>query len=624
MATVLRFWKISSQSLWYDEGVSAGMVGHGLLTIIKWSAADFHPPLYYLLLAGWARLFGSSEVSLRGLSAVAGSVLVVATLGIGQQLFSKRVAWVAAGWLAAAPLAVTFSQEVRMYMPVAATVAVAAVCALRWLFGPTAAIAHQRSGHRRLLVAYTLCAVGAMYLQYVAAIGLLPIGLVGLLWARGRALWEWLVANAVALLLFAPWIPVLHYQLTVGRTATTAHTSAAAVFRDSLGSLLVGIDGLPLLSRAAVVILLLVSVLGAIRCLSTGRRGALPLLLLAVTIATVTLYAAWKHVFEVRYTLVALPGVALLIGTGVDLLAIAGTLLIPKFLRPTVQIGVTAGCTVLLSAFNLEADLRYYYAPLHPNDNYRGLVHVIVSKGDPGDAVVLYAPGQNHVFDYYYHGSDPVIGLPLDRPPDVQRVDERLSRLAAHHPRIWLVEYGQQEADPHGVVLQWFARHAFLASHQWFGSVQLELFHVDSAPRAPGTVVRDHFRDGITLENYSLSSRSLRPGSTLGITLRWETAQPVRTSYTVFTHVLNSAQDVVAQHDGLPASGTRPTTTWIPGQVVIDLHGIVLPPTLPPGTYTVEVGLYVAATGQRDIIVGGADHPGANRILLGSIVVTGQ
>lgn len=67
-AAAMRFYAINSQSLWYDEGVSAGMVGLGPLTIIRDAAADFHPPLYYLLLAAWARLFGASAVSLRGLS----------------------------------------------------------------------------------------------------------------------------------------------------------------------------------------------------------------------------------------------------------------------------------------------------------------------------------------------------------------------------------------------------------------------------------------------------------------------------------------------------------------------------------------------------------------------------
>jgi hypothetical protein len=48
----------------------------------------------------------------------------------------------------------------------------------------------------------------------------------------------------------------------------------------------------------------------------------------------------------------------------------------------------------------------------------------------------------------------------------------------------------------------------------------------------------------------------------------------------------------VAGHESIPANGTAPTTAWPVNAVQLDPHRIDLPPDLPPGEYTVSVGLY--------------------------------
>ncbi len=595
------------------------MVGQSPWTVVQWSAADFQPPLYYLVLDGWAKIFGSSEISLRGLSALAGVIVVSATFMVARRILNAPAAWLSSVWLAAAPLAITFSQEVRMYMPVAAAVSLAVLFGLRWI--EEAEVSQNPLKHsRRLLAGYVLAAVIGLYFQYVAALGLTAIGITGLLRLRRNALRTWVIANCIALALFAPWLPVLHYQLTIGHTATTAGVAAFAVLRTSLDSLLLGVDGLPALTTLAASALGVITFLGTIRMLTRGRDGWLPLLLVIVPIIVVVLYAAWKHVFEVRYILVSLPGITLILGGGIELLLKTAAHLQSTVTRRFIVTIVLALAAMALLGSSFAADIQYYVDPLHPNDNYRGLVATIVKNAKPGDAIVLYAPGQNHVFDYYYHGPDRVIGVPLDRPPNQTLEYSRLDNLAQTHKRIWLVEYGQTEADPRGIILQWFARHAYLTSHQWFGSVQLELFRVDSGHGY--TVPLDaHFAGGITLKNVQLSSTILQPGETLGLTLVWTANQRIPISYTVFTHILNKNNQVVAQHDGIPAGGTRPTNQWVPGQVVQDLHGILLPKNIVPGTYQIEVGLYQVDNGERDPVVNTQGATIGNRVLVTTVRV---
>jgi mannosyltransferase len=618
VAAVTRFFAINSQSLWYDEGVSAGMVGQGPSAILRQAAADFHPPLYYLLLAAWARLFGDSVIALRGLSACAGILLVLLTWGLANRLFGRRAGWYAAAWATVAPLGIAFSQELRMYMPVAASVALAAYLAVRWLDRG----ASEAAG-AILLIAYALAASVALYLQYVAALGLAAVGVYGLLRARGRAFWYWLAANLAALLLFAPWLPTFHHQLAVGRTATTAQTAAGEVLSAAAGSLLVGTDGLPLGNRAAVAVLAFLVLLGVRRSLASGRRGALPLLLTVIPLFGVTAYAAWKAVYEVRYVLVALPGVAILGGLGIEQFALGCAALVPWLRsrrRSVLLLGL--GASALVVAASGVADLRYYLAPLHPHDDYRGIAAAIVQQAEPGDAILLYPPGQSGVFDYYYRGPDPVIGMPLLRPPDATAVTTQLAILMQTHHRLWVVDYGASEADPTGIVTTWLSQHAFLSSHRWFGSPQLLLYVAASAPVA-STAAGIRFTNGAELQSYAVSPSTAVPGGAVEITLNWRDQASIADRYTVFTHVLDANDHVVAQHDGEPAGGTRPTTAWQPGETVQDRHGIVLPAQLPAGTYTIEVGMYLPQGGTRAGVLDGSGHVVADHVVLGSIVVSG-
>ncbi len=627
VAAATRFVAIDSQSLWYDEGVSAGMVGQGPASIIRQAAADFHPPLYYLLLAAWARLFGDSVVALRGLSAVAGILLVFLTWRLATRLFGAVPGWFAAVWAIVAPLGIAFSQELRMYMPVAACVALAGYYALCWLDVGVSAPSEQSLPTRgslrpyRYLAGYALAATVALYLQYVAALGLAAIGLYGLLRAGGRSLPLWLAANAVSLLLFAPWLPVFHHQLAVGRTATTTHTSAGQVVAAATGSLLVGADGLPIWNRAAVTAVAAVVLLGGRKSLTGGWRNTLPVLLVVVPVVGVTAYAAWKAVYEVRYVLVALPGVAMLGGLGILECARLGSVGVGRLLphrRTTILPAlIVAGAVVAATG---AADLRYYVAPLHPHDDYRGLAAAITRQGQSGDAVLLYPPGQNNVFGYYYRGPDPVVGLPVQRPPDAADVTTQLASLFRSHPRVWVVEYGASEADPAGIVSAWLGQHAFLAEHQWFGSPQLLLY---VAQTGLGVTVPSatHFSNSAELQSFSVAPSKVAPGGTVEITLNWRAQTAIAASYTVFTHLLDPANHVVAQHDGLPAGGTRPTSGWKPGDVVRDMHAIVLPANLTPGAYTIEVGMYLPNGGARAQIIDARGAVSGDRVVLGSVVV---
>ena len=116
LAAFLRFFKLSGQSLWSDEGNSAALIGYGFAEIAQRTAFDIHPPFYYWLLKVWTTIFGTSEIALRSLSAVLGAGVVLLVWWLGKRLFSRQVGLIAAFVAALSPLLVYYSQETRMYM----------------------------------------------------------------------------------------------------------------------------------------------------------------------------------------------------------------------------------------------------------------------------------------------------------------------------------------------------------------------------------------------------------------------------------------------------------------------------------------------------------------------------
>lgn len=103
----------------------------------------------------------------------------------------------------------------------------------------------------------------------------------------------------------------------------------------------------------------------------------------------------------------------------------------------------------------------------------------------------------------------------------------------------------------------------------------------------------------VVLERVAVPVNPVRAGTPYTVTLQWRATGPTEVPLTVFTQLLDRSGRLVAQHDGPPAEGLRPTHDWRPGEVITDQHVISLPADLPPGTYRLIVGLYDTQTGQR-------------------------
>jgi 4-amino-4-deoxy-L-arabinose transferase-like glycosyltransferase len=113
----LRFWRLGTQSFWYDEFVTVQVASRPLRNLFDAIANhEGSPPLYFLLSWGWMRVFGDGDVALRSLSTVAGVLTIPIVYFVARELGqSLRTSRVAALLAATNPLLIWYSQEARPY-----------------------------------------------------------------------------------------------------------------------------------------------------------------------------------------------------------------------------------------------------------------------------------------------------------------------------------------------------------------------------------------------------------------------------------------------------------------------------------------------------------------------------
>jgi mannosyltransferase len=358
---------------WIDEGLSVGISSHPLLDIPGVLRQDGSPPLYYLLLGVWMKLFGNGEADTHALSIAFAMALIPAAFAAGRAIFGVRAGWIAALLAALNPFITYYAQETRMYTLVALlSVVVTGTFVLAFV---------QR--RRAFLAPFALALALVMYTHNWALF--LAMGTVGALAAliaiapqRRPLLRDAALAYGAVALVYLPWAPSLLFQARhTGAPWSNPPSPASAL--GAVTSLLGG--AAPAMAFALAVGGGLVAILGADRVRSVPGRTVLAVAVIGVT----ALAIAWSvsqvsPAWALRY-LSVLIGPLLLLGAGG--LARAGTL-------GTVVV-------VLLAVF--WANPRV--GALESKSNAHTAAVLVRDRLEPGDLVVATHPEQGPVMHVY-------------------------------------------------------------------------------------------------------------------------------------------------------------------------------------------------------------------------------
>ena len=127
----------------------------------------------------------------------------------------------------------------------------------------------------------------------------------------------------------------------------------------------------------------------------------------------------------------------------------------------------------------------------------------------------------------------------------------------------------------------------------------------------PSQPVVASFDRQICLQGFDLDTASggttVVAGEHLWLTLHWGACGPVEGDYHTFVHLVGEDGQILAQGDAPPLGGVIPTSFWPPGQVHLDAYQVGIPADASPGRYTLQIGLYTLATGERLPLFEGGD-----------------
>lgn len=227
----LRFYQLADRSLWFDEAFSWRIIQFPYLELLHRIGHDNHPPLYFILLEGWAAVFGESAFALRSLSVLFGGLTILgaylfAVEAFGRDLWTgessgefrvrgRGIGLLSAALVAVSALQIRYSWEARMYALAAALTVFSSWALFRALRTPSRLRRWLLYGLLALMLAYThYYGLFTLAAQAVFTAGFLlaradwrlP------LFFRDPAFWHALLAAVFAIAGWLPWLPVFLRQ----------------------------------------------------------------------------------------------------------------------------------------------------------------------------------------------------------------------------------------------------------------------------------------------------------------------------------------------------------------------------------------------------------------------------
>lgn len=368
-----------ARAYWVDEGISVGIASSPISQIPHLLRLDGSPPLFYVMLHIWLRLFGPSQVSTHIMALLISVAVVPLGFWAGRSLFGREAGLATAGLAATSPFLTWYGTETRMYTLVVGLSLVALTFTVRAV----------RYRLRRDALAATVASAAIIYTHNwgLYIIGVTGAALMYRAWREGdRALAGGVVLCGLGVgLLYAPWLPTLFAQI--------GSTAAPWAVPPGVGDLIA--DPASMLGGTLGIIVAPLAVYGL-----WSTRGLRPLvdrdatgMLGAVGIGTLILGWCVSYLepsWTVRYL-----GVTL----GALLLGLAGALASSSRGRSFV-IAICSICTVWLLVGSLLPNPNARYA----KSNVAAVAAAARGQLRPGDLVVLSQTEQLPVLDFYLPG----------------------------------------------------------------------------------------------------------------------------------------------------------------------------------------------------------------------------
>lgn len=374
LAFILRVWNLN-QSFWLDEAAQAIESSQGIPAILSGMAADFHPPLFHLLMHFWL-ILGKEEWIMRLLPVAFGLGSIFVVYLLAREMFSKKVALISALLLSINPFHIYYSQELRPYM--AGLFFTVLSSYLLW---------KSLKGNSRWWAALAISNAALFYTSYFSVF-ILVAQLIYLVWSKINRphLIKFFMSTTASVLLFLPWFPQIFSQLEMSRgfaadlpgwkdaVATPVYKALPLTFV----KFIIGQINFRPLEMYALISVSLISLWGYLIFRSINFRDEAWKYLLSLSafgLILPVLFSLFLQIASPKRLIYALPFIILLLAYGLDKL---------KVFQAKIFL-------ISLVAVNLLCLAIYQFTPIHQREDWRGAISEIEKDQDKSLVVFKFS-----------------------------------------------------------------------------------------------------------------------------------------------------------------------------------------------------------------------------------------
>lgn len=210
-----------SNDIWYDELFTVGMIEHSYGELIRFTAADVHPPLYYCVTKFFVDLCkliipgAGTVIPAKIVSVVPYFILLLYSVTFLRKRFGIFTGGLFLFCVISMPQLSAYTVEVRMYGWAMLFVTAA-------FFHAYGCVEEDRRGRSSCFhgTALVLCGLAAAYTQYFACVAMVMVYLYVLVvfWLRDkRRIKAWILYVAISIAGYVPWLFALAGQLSAVR-----------------------------------------------------------------------------------------------------------------------------------------------------------------------------------------------------------------------------------------------------------------------------------------------------------------------------------------------------------------------------------------------------------------------
>jgi len=284
----LRFATLNVSSLDLDESATVILVGRGFSGMLSHLvSSESAPPLYYILVWAWTKVFGAGAIGFRSFSALVGTLTIPVMYLAGRHISVRIGVWTAI-LTTVSPSMYLFSQEARCY-------------ALLLLFSAAAFVYWQRAledPSRRHLALWSGMSILALLSHYFAVFLFIPEAIV----LAARLGWRriWAAAGAVVLVGLAL-VPLAAAQRADGKTNWIEDISLSGRIGESAKMFTVGAYGPVVLYALLIAVLIVAGAVALVWRYGDGRErtGAAYAAIIGVSAVGLPLALALTHLIDV-------------------------------------------------------------------------------------------------------------------------------------------------------------------------------------------------------------------------------------------------------------------------------------------------------------------------------------